>query len=360
MEITLREVTVRELTAGYADREELGVVGFGGKLDIRPAYQREFIYNEKQRAAVIDTVKQGYPLNVMYWADRGDGTFEVIDGQQRTLSLCQYVNGDFAYDMRYFHNLKDDEQQPILDYPVMVYVCRGTESEKLAWFSTINIAGERLTAQELLNAVYSGPFVNDAKKHFSKRNCAAYRLSRDYVKADVVRQELLKTALEWMGVGPKAYLAAHQFDPNAAALWLHFQAVIAWAQSTFPTVRPALKGVDWGQLYRLHHKRTLDAQALEKEVSRLMADSDVQRQSGIYAYVLDHDERHLNLRAFDGNTKQAVYEQQLGRCAICGEAFPLKEMDADHIKPWSKGGPTSRENCQLLCRTCNLRKGARG
>ena len=360
MEIALREVTVRELTAGYADREELGVVGFGGKLDIRPAYQREFIYNEKQRAAVIDTVKQGYPLNVMYWADRGDGTFEVIDGQQRTLSLCQFVHGDFAHDMRYFHNLKDDEQAPILDYKVMVYVCRGTESEKLAWFRTINIAGEQLTEQELLNAVYCGPLVSDAKKIFSKRNCPAYRLSKDYVKADVIRQELLETALEWMGVGAEAYLAAHQHDPNAAALWLHFQTVIAWAKSTFPKIRKALKGVDWGRLYRLHHERTLDAQALEKEVSRLMADSDVQRQSGIYAYVLDHDERHLNLRAFDGNTRQAVYEIQGGRCAICGEVFPLEEMDADHIKPWSKGGPTTRENCQLLCRTCNLRKAARG
>lgn len=358
MEITLKEITVGELTAGFADRDELGVVGYGGRLDIRPPYQREFIYKDAQRSAVIETVMQGFPLNVMYWADRGDGNYEVIDGQQRTLSLCQYIHGDFAHDMRYFHNLTDDERAPILAYRLMVYICRGTASEKLAWFRTINIAGERLTEQELLNAVYCGPFVADAKRLFSKRNCPAYGLAKDYLKGDVVRQEFLETALQWIAGEPEAYLASHQHDPNAAALWLHFQAVIAWVKSLFPKVRRQMKGVDWGTLYKRHNQTLFDATALEREVARLMQDGEVQKPAGIYAYVLDHDERHLHLRTFDENTRQAIYEKQAGHCAICGKPFDLADMDADHIRPWRKGGTTTRENCQLLCRTCNLRKGA--
>ena len=168
MKIELREVSVRELTKGYKDSGNNGVVGYGGKLDIRPPYQREFIYKEKQRDAVITTITQDFPLNVMYWADRGDGTYEVIDGQQRTISICQYVTGDFAYMFRYFHNLTDDEKEQILNYKLMVYICTGTDSEKLKWFQTINIAGEKLTEQELRNAVYSGPWVSDAKRYFSK------------------------------------------------------------------------------------------------------------------------------------------------------------------------------------------------
>src|SRR5690606_23188166 len=176
MNIELKEITVRELTDGYEDNEEGGVIGFGGKLDIRPPYQREFIYKEKQRDAVIDTILKNFPLNVMYWAVREDGNFEVIDGQQRTISICQYVNGDFAYMFKYFHNLKDDEKQKILDYKLMVYICSGTDSEKLEWFKTINIAGENLTDQELRNAVYSGSWVTDAKRYFSKNGCAAYQI----------------------------------------------------------------------------------------------------------------------------------------------------------------------------------------
>ncbi len=359
MEITLREITVGELTEGYDDRHDAGVVGFGGRLDIRPAYQREFIYNERQRDAVIDTVKAGYPLNVMYWADRGDGTYEVIDGQQRTLSLCQYVHGDFAHLMRYFHNLQPDEQAQVLNYRLMIYVCKGTESEKLAWFRTINIAGERLNEQELLNAVYCGPFVTDAKRYFSKPNCSAYGLANKYVKGEVKRQDYLATALKWLSGGcAEGYLATHQHDPNALKLWLHFQSVITWVQALFPTVRREMKGVDWGVLYEQHHEENWDAETLETRVKSLMADSDVTRKSGIYAYVLDGDERHLNLRAFDDNTKREAYERQSGICPSCGKICKLEEMDADHITPWSKGGRTDAQNCQLLCRECNRRKGA--
>ena len=360
MKIELRHVTVRELTEGYVDDGDGGVRGYGGRLDIRPPYQREFIYKDAQRDAVIDTVTAGYPLNVMYWAARGDGTFEVIDGQQRTISICQYVAGDFSHNLRFFHNLTADEQELILDYPLMVYVCTGTESEKLAWFRVINIAGERLYEQELINAVYCGPFVTDAKRHFSRNNCPAYRLAERYVSGKVVRQDFLATALAWISRGDaEVYMAAHQHDPNATALWLHFQQVIGWVKATFPHWRKEMRGVDWGALFRRFGQETLDVAALGERVDALMADSDVQCKKGIYAYVLDGDEHHLELRAFDDNTRRTVYERQQGLCPNCGKHFELGEMHADHILPWSKGGHTVEANCQLLCRTCNLRKGAR-
>ena len=189
MKIQLKQITVRDLVKDYEDDAENGVRTYGGLLDVRPPYQREFVYKDKQRDAVIETVKQGFPLNVMYWAKREDGTFEVIDGQQRTISLCQYVTGDFAYMMRYFHNLQDDEQQQILDYELMVYVCEGTDSEKLKWFETINIAGEKLTQQELRNAVYHGSWLADAKRYFSKNGCAAYQIGQDYVSGSPIRHK---------------------------------------------------------------------------------------------------------------------------------------------------------------------------
>ncbi len=360
MDIELRTVTVRELVEGDADRQDEGVVGLGGRLDIRPPYQREFIYDDAQQQAVIDTVMNGYPLNVMYWGERPDGSYEVIDGQQRTLSLCGYVAGDFAYLHRFYHNLTADERAKILDYQLMIYVCKGSESEKLAWFRVINIAGERLADQELLNAVYCGPFVTDAKRHFSKRNCPAYGLGKDYLKGEVVRQDYLATALEWISNGDgETYMARHQHDPNAGALWLHFTAVLNWVKLVFPDYRKEMKGVDWGALYRQHHARTLDTGALAARVTELMQDSEVQRKSGIYAYVLDGDERHLNLRAFDANIRREVYERQKGVCPHCKKHFAIADMAADHIKPWSRGGQTRVENCQMLCHLCNQIKGAR-
>ena len=193
MHIELHEITIRELANGYQDNAEGGVVAFGGKLDVRPPYQREFVYKDKQRDAVITTVNQGFPLNVMYWADKGDGTYEVIDGQQRTISICQYVNGDFSYNLSYFHSLPSDQREKFLDYKLMVYICTGTDSEKLGWFKTINIAGEKLTDQELRNAVYCGSWVNSAKVCFSKSGCVAYKLASDYLNGSCIRQDYLET-----------------------------------------------------------------------------------------------------------------------------------------------------------------------
>lgn len=234
MKIELREISISELVSEYADNQENGVVAYGGKLDVRPPYQREFVYGDKERMAVIDTVMQGFPLNVMYWAVRDDGTYEIIDGQQRTISICQYVKGDFAYMFRYFHNLTQDEQQKILDYKLMVYFCEGTDSEKLKWFETINIAGKELTKQELRNAVYSGSWVSDAKRYFSKNGCVAYQIGGKYLSGSAIRQEYLETAIAWLSKGNiEVYMSQHQHDKNALALWQYFQSVITWVEGTF-------------------------------------------------------------------------------------------------------------------------------
>ena len=357
MQIELHKITVRDLTNGYADNAEKGVCAYGGKLDVRPPYQREFVYKDKQRDAVIDTLTQGFPLNVMYWATREDGTYEIIDGQQRTISICQYVNGDFAFDMRYFHNLQPDEKKKILDYELQVYICSGTDSEKLKWFKTINIAGEELTEQELRNAVYAGSWVSDAKRYFSKNGAPAAKIGSDYLSGSAIRQEYLETAISWISKGNiEVYMGNHQHDPNAIALWNYFNSVINWVKAIFPKYRKEMKGVEWGRLYELYNSRTWDAAELETEVARLMADSDVKKKKGIYSYVFDHDEHHLDIRAFDDNTKREVYERQKGVCKICGKVFKIEEMEADHITPWRDGGRTIADNCQMLCRECNRRK----
>lgn len=365
MKIELKEVTIKKLTAGYSDNAEKGVVGYGGRLDIRPPYQREFVYGESQRNAVIDTVFNGFPLNVMYWAVREDGGFEVIDGQQRTISLCQFVNGDFAFNFRYFHNLAEDEKEKFLSYKLMIYVCEGTDSEKLKWFETINIAGEKLTAQELRNAVYYGSWLSDAKKYFSKNGCPAYGIGSKLLNGSPIRQDYLETAISWISKGNiEIYMARHQKDPNANELWLYFQSVISWVNILFPKTRKEMKGVNWGELYNKYGSGSYDAAELEEEVSRLMADSDVKKKAGIYRYVFDHDEHHLDIRAFDDNTKREVYERQGGHCANpdCprhGEVIDIREMEADHITPWKEGGRTVASNCQMLCRECNRRKGSK-
>ena len=229
MVVKFRRVTVRELVKGYLDNREGGVVGYDGKLDIRPPYQREFVYKDKQREAVIRSINQGFPLNVMYWADNGDDKYEVIDGQQRTISIGQYITNNFSVDNLYFNNLPVDKRDQVLDYKLMVYVCKGTESEKLDWFKTVNIAGERLTDQELLNAVYTGSWLADAKRHFSRTGCPAYGLGSNYMKGSPIRQDYLETVLKWVSGGEiEDYMARHQKDSNAEPLWEHFKAVIAW------------------------------------------------------------------------------------------------------------------------------------
>ena len=358
MNIELKEITVRDLTNGFEDNAENGVVGFGGKLDIRPPYQREFIYKDKQRDAVIDTVNKNYPLNVMYWAVREDGNFEVIDGQQRTISLCQYVNGDFSHMFRGFENLQNDEQQKLLDYKLMVYVCSGTDSEKLEWFKTINIAGEKLTEQELRNAVYSGSWVSDAKRYFSKNGCVATQIGSDYLNGSAIRQEYFETAIDWISKGNiEVYMSNHQHDQNASALWRYFQDVISWVEATFVVKRRKfMKGIEWGFLYNKYKDNIYDTKVIEDETAQLIADDEVEKKSGIYSYILTRDERFLGIRTFSDSIKQKVYEKQKGICAISKKHFDISEMEADHITPWHEGGKTIEANCQMLSKDENRRK----
>jgi hypothetical protein len=359
MEIHLENITVGELVESYQDNEEAGVVGFGGKLNIRPPYQREFVYNDKQREAVIDTVTRDFPLNTMYWAVTLEG-FEIIDGQQRTISLCQYVDGVFSYKNRYFHNLQPDEKDAILDYKLTVYKCEGLDSERLDWFRTINIAGERLTDQELRNAVYAGSWTADAKRYFSKTQCAAWQLAEKFMTGSPIRQDYLETATSWINEGDiENYMATHQHDKNANPLWLYFQGVISWVKATFPKYRKEMKGLPWGVLYNTHKDDNLDPATLEEQVALLMADDEVTKKKGVYEYQLTGNEKYLNLRAFTDKDKRTLYERQKGICPACNEHFEIGEMEADHITPWSQGGKTELNNGQMLCRDCNRRKSNR-
>lgn len=357
MKIELKEITIRELAEDYEDNSEGGVNGYAGKLNIRPPYQREFVYKDKQRDAVVNTLTRDFPLNVMYWAVCEDGTFEVVDGQQRTISICQYIEGEFAFNERYFHNLQKDEQEQILNYKLMIYLCSGTDSQKLDWFKTINIAGEKLTDQELRNAVYAGSWLADAKRYFSKTGCPAYSIGEDFLSGSPIRQDYLETVISWISNGEiEAYMAKQQHKPNANELWLYYQAVISWVKATFIKYRKQMKGIDWGTLYTEFKDKDFDSAKLELEIAKLMEDEDVSNKKGIYAYVLTRKEKHLNIRAFSDNQKREAYERQKAICTVCKEHFELEEMEADHITPWHTGGKTNSENCQMLCKEDNRRK----
>lgn len=367
MQITPMTITVRELTENYIDDGDGGVVGYNHRLVIRPAYQREFIYKDKQRDAVIETVLKGYPLNTMYWSKTGDDAYEVLDGQQRTISLAQYVDGQFPIKVngndKFFINLSDDLKERVRNYELTIYVCDGTEDEKLEWFKVINIAGEVLTAQELLNATYAGTWLTDAKIYFSRRNCVAGQMADGYIKGNPIRQDYLEKALSWIAdrdhlASGQLYMATHQHDQDANDLWLYFQEVISWAKRLFPQKR---KGVtdcqEWGLLYNKYHATQYNSNTLESDMKRLLMNDDVTKKAGVVPYLLSprsaHDERNLSIRTFTESQKRRAYERQGGCCAECGEHFEFEDMQGDHITPWCQGGRTVDDNLQMLCRTCN-------
>lgn len=360
MEIKLNEISISDVVKGYTDSAENGVVGYGGLLNIRPAFQREFIYKEKQRNEVLNTVRHNFPLNVMYWVKSDGNKFEMLDGQQRTISICQYVNNDYSINYQYFHNLTSDEQQQILDYKLMIYICDGTDKEKLDWFKIINIAGEQLTTQELRNAIYTGEWLTDAKKYFSKSGCPASSIASDYMKGAAIRQDYLETAICWIAAKEdkqiEDYMAEHQHEPSANELWLYFNSVINWVKVTFPNYRREMKGLDWGLYFNKFGTGKHDPKALENRIADLMEDEDVTRPAGIYEYLLDGEERHLSIRAFSEKMRRAAYERQKGKCPVCKKHFDISEMEADHITPWHEGGKTIKENCQMLCKDDNRRK----
>jgi hypothetical protein len=372
VKIELQKITIREVVENYRDNDEEGVLGYDGRLNIRPPYQREFVYQDQQRDAVIETIFKGFPLNVFYWVVNDNGHFEVLDGQQRTVSFSQFHNNDFSVmhngHRKAFQNLPGDQQEKFLDYELMVYFCKGNDSDKLDWFKTINIAGAKLTDQELRNAVYTGPWLTHAKSVFSKTGGAAYALGEKYLTGKPIRQDYLETALKWISNGSiDDYMSQHQHDPNANELWTYFRNVIHWAEATFTTYRSEMKGIPWGPLYNSFRDELYDTDDLERQVTELMQDPDVTSRKGIYSYILTRDEKHLSIRQFNTSERRAAYERQKGKCyygARCrtpgnanGErVFTIKEMEADHITPWSKGGKTIAENCQMLCVECNRHK----
>ncbi|MBO4543374.1 MAG: DUF262 domain-containing protein [Bacteroidales bacterium] len=367
MKIELHQIKIRELCESYQDLsiQEEGITGYRGRLNIRPKYQREFVYDDKKRNAVMDTVWQGFPLNVMYWVRVGDDQYELLDGQQRTISICSFIVGEYMMNfdgnLLGFNNMTEKQQNRILDYPLQVYVCEGTDEEQLKWFNIINIAGEKLTEQEIRNAVYSGSWVTQAKRRFSKTGCVAYKIASDFMSGSPIRQDYFEKALKWIGDAQnksiEQYMAEHQHDTDADQLWQYFQDVIHWVEKLFGRkYKKEMKGVDWGVLYNKHKDTTLTATTIDKQMAKLMVDSDIQKKSGIFAYILDGDIHHLGIRAFDANTRREVYERQGGKCAKCGKSFDIEVMEADHITPWHEGGRTIAENCQMLCKDCNRRK----
>lgn len=365
MKIELKGIAIRELTDGYEDKAEHGVRGYGGRLNIRPAFQREFIYKENQRNEVINTVRKNFPLNTMYWAVAGD-SFELMDGQQRTVSICQYVQGDFAVEIdgspMFFNNLTAERQKQILDYELSVYVCEGTEGEKLDWFKIINIAGMKLTDQELRNAIYTGPWLVDAKRWFSKRIAPAVQDGRDkLVSGAPDRQEVLEMALDWISGGEiERYMSKHQHDNDAQELWQYWQAIFDWVKRVFPNQDSAraklMKGLPWGKFYNKHKDDKLNAAMLEQRIVELIDDDEVDNKRGIYEYLLTGNEKTLSLRAFDEKTKLKIYQKQKGICPVCKKRHDMGSMEADHIIPWSQGGKTVPDNCQMLCRMDNRTK----
>lgn len=372
MKIELHNIKVSDLVNGYTNSNEDGVVGYNGKLNIRPPYQREFVYNEVQQKAVINTIMKGFPLNTMYWVKNDDGSYELLDGQQRTMSICEFVEGNFSINLddnitKYFHNLTDAEQQKIMDYELTIYFCEGNENERLDWFRTINIAGEKLTNQELLNINYIGSWLSDAKRKFSKTNCIAYKLGNKFVKGSPIRQDYLETALEWISCGNICeYMSQHQKYPNANELWLYYQKVINWVITTFgldtnpKNYRKEMLGLNWGDLYNKYNENIYDAAKNEAKVNELMSNEEITDKKGVYEYILSGEDENvackLSKRTFNNSDKRTAYERQKGICPITGEYLPYEEMQADHIIPWWKGGTTTLDNLQMVSKLANARK----
>ena len=380
------EIKVKDIVKGYVDNSETdeGIYGYDGKLNIRPKYQRNYVYDDKKRNAVIDTISKNFPLGLMYWVKNDDNTFEILDGQQRTISICEFVRIDdpakgFSIaglfgnkHARTFDTLLKSEQDAILNYPLLVYVCEGDDIDRLRWFETINIAGEKLSEQEIRNAQYCCSWLTDAKRYFSKRNSAGQQLATKpnlYIKLPTAnnwnRQGGLEKVLRWYIDDIKDTLKLENFmlsmkqqskiDPtlDATNLWEYFKSVIAWVRRLFPKYRKGMEEVEWGILYNQYHQNDYVVEQIEQEVAKLYADDDVDKKSGIYYYIFDKKEKHLNLRQFEDWQKQTVYERQEHKCNDCGQHYELKDMEAHHIRRWVDGGHTTIENCVLLCQDCH-------
>lgn len=385
MRTDLKQYTVAEICDGfvYNEYEEKGIFGLSGRLTIQPEYQRNYIYDDGKRdVAVIESVLKGYPIGLFYFVKTENNRLEVLDGQQRITSIGRFVTGKFAVKINgmehFFHNMAKDLQEKILRTTLLVYECEGTESEIKEWFKTINIAGVPLNEQELYNAVYSGEFVTKAKETFSNSHNANIQKWVWFVSGTVRRQDYLHTALDWVSHGNVSeYMSIHRHDTEITELKTYFDTVIEWAKSVFGAGSHDAQGLDWGRLYETYHKNSYNPQEISGRVSELYADFYVKNKKGIYEYLLggEQDKRLLDVRVFDEPTKKSVYAAQtaaakakgISNCPLCAlgtdahrtKVWPLKEMDADHVTAWSKGGATDIANCQMLCKTHNRAKGNR-
>jgi hypothetical protein len=388
METTLRtEITVTDICNGfvYNQLEGKGLYGLGGKLTIQPEYQRNYIYADgggRKEQAVIESLLKGYPLGLIYFNKVSKDRFEVLDGQQRITSIGRFVTNKFAImdsgNPKNFDSLPRDQQGKIRDSKLLIYECEGTETEIKQWFETINIAGVPLNSQELLNAIYSGPFVTLAKAEFSNSQNANIQKWGAYVKGSANRQEFLQRALEWVSqsnIG--SYMSAHRGDSNINELKNYFNSVIEWVSTVFKDVKKEMQGLEWGRLYEQYHSQSYKPEKVSAEVTQLYADPYVTKKRGIFEYILSgqQDKKFLELRLFDEATKHSVYEKQTkeakakskSNCPICAvgheankaRIYKFEEMDADHVSAWSKGGDSSAKNCQMLCITHNRAKGNR-
>lgn len=385
MKTTLKtDLTVGDIREGfvYNEYEGKGLFGWSGKLTIQPEYQRNYIYaKEKKEAAVIDSLLKGYPLGLLYFVKTGENTYEVLDGQQRITSFGRYITHKFALKdengmEQYFDGLPLDKQEKILNSKLTIYICEGEESEIKEWFKTINIAGIPLNNQELLNAIYSGPFVTLAKEEFSNSQNAYIQKWSAYIKAEVLRQGFLEKALEWVSKGNiDAYMSLHRKDNNINELKTYFNTVIDWVSTTFIDVIPEMRGLEWGRLYETYHKNSYNPSNVSEILNKLYYDEQVKNKKGICEYILGGcvDTKLLEIRVFDDVTKKIVYNKQtieakvkgVSNCPLCAvgnnsnktRIWELKEMDADHVTAWSKGGATDINNCEMLCSTHNKSKG---
>ena len=382
------EITIKEICDGfvYNEREGKGLFGLSGKLTIQPEYQRNYIYaaeGGKRESAVMESVLRGYPLGVIYFHKIANDQLEVLDGQQRITSIGRFVTDKFAIKdshglEQYFSGMAEDKQALIHRTKLLIYECEGTESEIKDWFKTINIAGVPLTPQELLNAVYSGPFVTLAKETFSNSQSAYIQKWSAYIKGSANRQEFLECALDWVSKGQIGdYMSRHRQDNNINELKRYFNSVIDWVSSVFVDVESEMRGIEWGRLYELHHKKPFNSTKVSAELKRLYGDPYVKNCKGVFEFILggSTDTKLLDIRVFDEATKKAVYKTQTDKaigkrksncphCAIGHDAYKnkiwlLSEMDADHAAAWSKGGATAIKNCQMLCKTHNRAKGNR-
>lgn len=389
MKATLKtDITIRDVINGfvYNELEGKGLFGWGGKLTIQPEYQRNYIYADGKRdVAVIDSVLKGYPIGVLYFNKTRDHTYEVLDGQQRITSIGRFVAGKFAVKdsnghEQYFSGMSPTQQETILKKELLIYICEGDEPEIKDWFRTINIAGVPLEPQEILNAVYSGPFVSRAKEVFSNSQSAYINMWSAYLAGDVKRQAYLERALEW-GSGGKDnidnYMSRHRHDENIDELKSHFDKVIGWVSSVFSDVENEMKGLDWGSLYDKYHKQHYDALEVSAKVHELYADPFVKNRRGIFEYILGgcEDKKLLDIRVFEDSVKRTTYAKQTAKaqekgtsnCSYCAighdvnrdKIWALADMDADHVTAWSKGGATDAANCEMLCKSHNRAKGNR-